>query len=103
VCDYGVCRNNATCIDGYGANYTCYCQPGFGGPSCNLESDICSINPCLNNGECIEMDGNFRCNCVDRFTGRVCDIEIFDPCTNYCQNNGACYVNNQLISLFILF
>lgn len=75
VCDYAVCRNNGTCIDGYGANYSCICPPGYSGQSCNVEMNECDKSSCLNGGTCVEVTpGSFKCSCIERFAGKNCEI-----------------------------
>ena len=75
MCELGVCKNNAQCKDGYGANYTCTCAPGFTGNDCEANIHECESNPCLNDGVCSEsLTGSFQCACRENFSGKKCEI-----------------------------
>lgn len=53
----------------------------------------CASNPCLNGGECIELDNmRFRCECREGFSGENCGRGV-DACfSNPCGVNGVCNV-----------
>ena len=95
-CIINPCNNNGTCTDGI-ASYTCDCPLGFTGLDCEtstkilmliivtqhemikftplfLISDIddCLLNPCTNNGTCIDGISSFSCNCAHGFIGKEC-------------------------------
>ncbi|XP_047504836.1 cubilin-like [Pieris napi] len=59
--------------------YTCICDEGYGGVHCDIQSSICSNNPCLNGGTC-RSDGRsarrFRCECIAMFTGDLCQLRV---------------------------
>ncbi|XP_050461753.1 cubilin-like [Cataglyphis hispanica] len=66
-CVYGTCAPN-------GANgFTCTCNPGYSGITCNIPADPCSPNPCRNNGICIVLNGQATCQCTSSFTGNRCE------------------------------
>ncbi|KAH0948163.1 hypothetical protein HN011_006977 [Eciton burchellii] len=66
-CVYGRCTSN-------GANdFTCTCNPGYSGTTCNTRVDPCSPNPCRNNGVCQILDGQVTCQCRPSFTGSRCE------------------------------
>ncbi len=98
VCEFGVCRNNAQCIDGLGANYTCICAPGYTGQSCQIDINECESQPCMHGGECVESEpGTYECKCTtNKFTGKNCEIVLADRCRDYCMNNGTCQVSELL-------
>lgn len=57
----------------------------------------CSLNPCLNDGTCIENGDTFTCTCLYPYTGQYCErlINCDDlPCQNFgqCMNFGSDYV-----------
>ena len=59
-----------------------------------FEEEVCSPNPCQNDGTCSESLASYKCECPDGFTGRNCEIK---ECTSdsECQdgefcNNGKC-------------
>ena len=50
----------------------------------NIFSDIdeCAINPCRNNGTCIDGIDGYSCKCKQGFNGTNCEIGKW---TNYCK------------------
>ena len=62
------------------------CQPGFIGESC---VEICTTDPCSNNGTCIQSDTGFTCVCMGDFTGDTCETRI-DNCEGVDCNFGTC-------------
>ncbi|TGZ53188.1 Cubilin [Temnothorax longispinosus] len=72
ACSSNLCVHG-TCVP-YGANdYTCTCNPGYSGATCNIPTDPCSPNPCRNNGICIVLSGRATCQCTTSFTGNRCE------------------------------
>ncbi|RLU24405.1 hypothetical protein DMN91_002494 [Ooceraea biroi] len=66
-CVYGRCTPT-------GENgFTCTCNPGYSGTTCNVRVDPCSPNPCRNNGVCQILDGQVTCQCRPSFTGSRCE------------------------------
>ena len=65
------------------------CQPGFIGESCVEISQICTTDPCSNNGTCIQSDTGFTCVCMGDFTGDTCETRI-DNCEGVDCNSGTC-------------
>ena len=61
---------------------------------CDLDAEVpqmCSSNPCLNNGKCIDLPQlfTFRCDCPTGFTGQTC--EKTDACAaKPCGMDGVC-------------
>ncbi len=54
------------------------------------EEDCSQSNPCLNQGTCIELEGNATCVCREGWTGPLCSTDI-DHCTaNLCMNGATC-------------
>lgn len=47
------CRNGATCMNTGQGSYTCTCQPGFTGDTCDSEVRECDSQPCRNGGLCL--------------------------------------------------
>ncbi|CAF2149828.1 unnamed protein product [Rotaria magnacalcarata] len=84
------CRNGGTCFWSNSTNYRCYCPPGWSGPDCLNEIDLCSSQPCYNNGTCISNLNKFTCLCPTNSKGIYCQ-DLIDPCeSNPCLNNGQC-------------
>ncbi|CAF0853328.1 unnamed protein product [Brachionus calyciflorus] len=79
--------------------FICACRENYYGSSCKFNLRPCSLNPCLNNGNCsnININGslNYKCQCFDGFSGRNCEFkkEICSP--EICSNKGYCYYSNQ--------
>ncbi|ELK30945.1 Coagulation factor XII [Myotis davidii] len=51
----------------------CQCQ----GPQAHckpLASRVCSNNPCLHGGRCLEAEGHRLCSCPEGYAGRFCDV-----------------------------
>ncbi|XP_053372837.1 uncharacterized protein LOC123559410 [Mercenaria mercenaria] len=68
ICQGGNCTNTP-------GSYICSCSAGYiydGKAAC---TDMCSPNPCQNDGLCIhgELQGQFLCKCDDKWTGPKCE------------------------------
>lgn len=37
------------------------------------DQDPCLVNPCHNNGTCVNMETSYECRCPDGFEGRYCE------------------------------
>lgn len=71
----------------------CQCSLGYTGRLCEEDIDECMSNPCMNNGECIDLVGGFQCNCSNTgYEGVHCETDI-DECAmqiEYCGHLGQC-------------
>ncbi|CAF1195303.1 unnamed protein product [Didymodactylos carnosus] len=76
-----------------------YCSNG-------ATTNMCSPNPCLNGGVCINVNPGFRCQCPTSFTGNRCEAPAGytgvtcqvrpDPCASQpCRNGGRCLTNGN--------
>ncbi|XP_014394652.1 PREDICTED: coagulation factor XII [Myotis brandtii] len=57
----------------------CQCQ----GPQAHckpLASRVCSNNPCLHGGRCLEAEGHRLCSCPEGYAGRFCDLDKEASC-----------------------
>jgi hypothetical protein len=68
----------------------CICAPGFTGPTCAININECSPNPCLNGGSCTDGINSFSCTCAPGYTGPTCATNINECSPNPCLNGGSC-------------
>ncbi|GFO02092.1 neurogenic locus notch homolog protein 1, partial [Plakobranchus ocellatus] len=86
----------------------CTCKPGYHGDQCEQKCDVCSPNPCYNEGVCRADGWSFTCSCkVDsdctytanntlRFSGdeaiaeEIPNITEQQLCEDACTDNPAC-------------
>ncbi|XP_028042901.1 cubilin homolog [Bombyx mandarina] len=69
--------------------YTCVCRKGFSGAHCEVPSNLCANNPCLNGGVCRLDDQNprgFRCECTAQYSGPICQL-VSKRCGGVLDNN----------------
>ena len=89
----GVCRLNTLA-----SIYMCYCDQYFAGVKCDIDLRPCALNPCLNEGQCnnINETKGYTCNCTQYYIGVRCENKI-DACQNVtCSSSGYCKdVNNK--------
>eukprot|EP00494_Astrolonche_serrata_P031046 UN31315 len=62
---------NGTCIDGLDG-YTCDCDLGYEGETCDENIDHCEENGCIN-GTCIDGLEGYTCDCNEGYSGEMCD------------------------------
>ncbi|KAJ8670094.1 hypothetical protein QAD02_001353 [Eretmocerus hayati] len=71
------CKSNP-CVHGrcssQGPNdFTCICNRGYTGPTCDTAINSCTPNPCKNNGTCrTSATGSRYCECTASFSGPTC-------------------------------
>ncbi|EJD74966.1 GCC2 and GCC3 family protein [Loa loa] len=78
--------------------YTCRCKPGYQGDHC--QHDLCSPNPCQNNGNCTILSlTTYKCSCPQYYEGVSCtavtDVCMLNNFEDYCLNGGKCISNNS--------
>ena len=81
--DKNICQNDGKCQNNLSEfDYTCECPVGFGGKNCEFEINECTpVNPCKNNGKCIDHVGYFECICKTGFGGKTCELK-----TEFCKD-----------------
>ena len=91
------CSNKGQCMLTNSLTFECICHENFKGSLCQLETSLCSEYKCLNNGECIEYEGNVECVCQELFYGDHCE-HYKDVCANNTcvAKQGYCYLNDSL-------
>ncbi|CAF3707486.1 unnamed protein product [Rotaria sp. Silwood1] len=95
VCTPDVCNKHGTCIPATFNSFTCQCDPGFVGPTCNQELDECASYPCANNGTCTDLENGFLCHCLPEWNGTLC-TEARNPCqSSPCGPVGKCISTNH--------
>ncbi|XP_069136682.1 uncharacterized protein [Argopecten irradians] len=60
-------------------HYTCdykgdiVCRPAWTGANCDIRTDDCYVNSCMNNATCVDGDSSYTCNCGPNYTGVYCE------------------------------
>lgn len=89
----GKCYNEGKCMLGF-----CKCPPQFIGDRCEFNrtsgylpevKTSCEYNPCMNNGECVDVSDGYACICPPGFFGPDCDWKL-QCATTTCANGGQC-------------
>ena len=88
-CDPNPCQNNGTC-NNTNDSFTCDCQPGYTGTTCEQVIDHCDPDPCLNGGTCTSDLFGYACACPTGYTGTNCETLIDNCAGQPCQNDGVC-------------
>jgi len=98
LCQYRVdrCRGvwpsyHGWCVSEDGQKHV-NCSEPFSGSLCELgKPDVCSPNPCMNNGTCVDQLLKYQCLCVSGFTGTNCSVNV-DVCVLYkpCSERTQC-------------
>jgi hypothetical protein len=87
-CEPDPCLHGSCEADG--ASYTCTCETGYRGESCEIDIDDCEDDPCTN-GTCVDSVAAFECDCGDTgYTGDLCDTLIQNCEQTPCSNGGVC-------------
>jgi hypothetical protein len=61
-CATNPCQHNGTCTDVDLKNFTCACMAGYSGLRCEVNTNECASNPCVN-GTCEDKVNGFACTC----------------------------------------
>ncbi|XP_033628836.1 von Willebrand factor D and EGF domain-containing protein-like [Asterias rubens] len=97
------CRNEGVCVVPSASEsdvinqadlprFTCDCPPRFTGTLCEVSTDGCVSNPCVN-GNCVEVNAEFSCQCHEGFIGTTCSTPS-DPCASRpCYPGVHCHAN----------
>ncbi|XP_024141903.1 protein HEG [Oryzias melastigma] len=74
-CVLNPCMNGGMCKSSQRHQFTCRCQQGWKGRTCNQDVDECKQQPCPADSTCINTRGSFSCECplgFDLEDGRSC-------------------------------
>jgi len=69
------CQNGARCVVDENEEAKCVCAPGYEGDLCEINTDECASNPCLNNGRCVDGVNKYHCVCENKYIDKVSRIE----------------------------
>ncbi len=98
LCDSKPCSNNSDCTSSH-SGFTCTCQTGFTGTTCNQITNSyingCYRNPCLHGGVCsLNDNSSYKCTCPNGYTGNQCEVFLYTrECPTECE--GCFYSNYQ--------
>jgi len=94
------CGNGGVCfplLDTAASTTECVCPPGFTGTTCSTASTTCEENPCLNYGNCTNIEdttgvvSQYVCDCENTgYSGTYCHIEVNSCVGPKCSNGGTC-------------
>ena len=87
-----ICNNHGQCLDNTTVNsaFTCTCNPGYSGMTCQTDINECASAPCFNGGTCVDGVNSFSCLCVPGFSGVYCQTNINECNSSPCQNGATC-------------
>ncbi|XP_046542314.1 complement component C1q receptor-like [Haliotis rubra] len=68
-----VCQHDGSCTNTAGG-FQCQCVEGITGKNCELVTNHCALNKCLNGGICNENERDFKCDFP--WTGETCDLNV---------------------------
>ena len=88
-CFQVTCSGNGRCVDGTNS-FTCSCDTGFTGESCQTDINDCVRVNCSGNGRCVDGTNSYTCSCNPGFTGELCQTNINNCVEVNCSGNGQC-------------
>ena len=89
TCAADPCQHGSACVPTTDASlYQCECAAGYEGRNCDVDTDDCLSNWCMN-GSCVDGLNSYTCNCDAGWEGQFCDVNIDDCASNPCVN-GSC-------------
>ncbi|XP_046542313.1 delta-like protein 1 [Haliotis rubra] len=70
-----LCQHDGSCTNTHGS-FQCQCVEGITGRNCELVTNHCALNRCLNGGTCDGNETDFSCTCPFRWSGETCAERI---------------------------
>ena len=94
------CNAQHSCCawDAAAGTASCVCDAGWGGPTCSVETDACTPNPCQNVAACVDLYNDFLCNCPRGFGGDLCGDDIDECRSSPCHQAGTLSCSNGIDS-----
>lgn len=93
------CHNGGSCSNTGQGSYTCKCPPGFTGNDCEIKVSDCSVQPCMNNGSCIDdqhgQGSGYKCQCKYGWVGKHCENQTQTCASKPCQHGAQCRDSSQ--------
>ncbi|XP_060069040.1 uncharacterized protein LOC132549136 [Ylistrum balloti] len=93
-CERIPCKNSGICVRRNTEDkFTCHCERGYTGATCEIGPDPCASQPCKNGGTCLlPFRSYYKCICPLGKTGYHCDNEIINCRRESCKY-GVCEDN----------
>ncbi len=85
-CDNAPCAHGACTATSSG--FTCDCDDGFEGTTCNVNIDDCATSLCAH-GTCVDGIATSTCSCDNHWSGALCDIPV-ESCADAPCVHGVC-------------
>uniref|UniRef100_A0A2H8TEF1 Cubilin n=1 Tax=Melanaphis sacchari TaxID=742174 RepID=A0A2H8TEF1_9HEMI len=89
-CMNNPCGSHGECIPNSNNGFTCHCDSGYTGITCNVRIEKeCLENPCIN-GQCVpgSVNGDFNCICPSGYFGQLCE-SFLEYCGGYIDTSNG--------------
>ena len=91
----GRCKHGGVCTDLVN-DYSCACQPGYTGKSCEVNIDECAPAPCQNGAACTDQVNDYSCACQQVTPARIARLKLTSALPDrgtpqLCYSNGGVY------------
>lgn len=73
------------------------------GEHCEIDTNECRSNPCLNGATCTNLLDDFSCTCAAGFTDYNCNLDVDECANSICGPNGHCLVCYVLANESIIY
>ncbi|OQV24028.1 Polycystic kidney disease protein 1-like 2 [Hypsibius exemplaris] len=95
-CSGVTCQINTAC-NPLPDKFQCGCTAVSRGELCEDIIDLCTPNPCQNEGKCVAEPDSATpsCDCARNYIGTLCEEEITDCGRKPCRNGGTCILTDD--------